>query len=608
MLAQQTIPEKKTVPLAAIAAPVAAVTAFAVFLLPLLFPPSHPAMAASFVAGFNNRIAALSATGISFLVCLILWRYRRDAAVFDTDRGRLPFRWFVISSAVCILFTLAFGGLVSKANVAYNDIRYFVEPIDQITRYHRSIYKDFAFLYGPLLLYFPVAVEALLRPFHVGIEESYIVALAAGQTIGLLILYYVVNALPMRRSLKVAIYLLYALQTLSPLLGLNYSYIRGAIPFALLVMLAGMSNIGYAALLAAAAEMLALAVSPEVGIAFAGGAGAYALVKAFAGRRRNWRWLAVAVTPAFGAALFIALAGHNYLDSLALFSRGALNLIVEPVPYILLFLFALVWLAPSAVASRLREHASAAPLMAAFYVAGLALVSPAFGRCDPLHVMFNGLGIYLLAMVAISGFSRARRIAWVGCFSAVMVFSLLVNYGVYWQPMGPALHWALFHSPRALQNAAIRIVGHPPHDESSSKLWGQYNIDIPALESYVGHAPVATPLIIPYGAKLELERSGHYVPDYDVYLISVCDAQSEEAKARRMERNQWALVPAGDFVLLETPWSSEKILGFGFDYPQRNAPYPDGMVIREDLVRNWKFTARIGAFNLYRNLYRRALN
>ena len=77
---------------------------------------------------------------------------------------------------------------------------------------------------------------------------------------------------------------------------------------------------------------------------------------------------------------------------LKLFARGIANFIVEPIPYILVFLFALVWLVPVTLARFFREGRQEAPLLAALYVFSVALLPVAFGRAEPGHVFSAVLG------------------------------------------------------------------------------------------------------------------------------------------------------------------------------------------------------------------------
>ena len=64
--------------------------------------------------------------------------------------------------------------------------------------------------------------------------------------------------------------------------------------------------------------------------------------------------------PSRRPAAFFLLAGDGYLRMLKLFARGIANFVVEPNPYILVFLFALVWLVPLTLARFFRGHARSA--------------------------------------------------------------------------------------------------------------------------------------------------------------------------------------------------------------------------------------------------------
>ena len=61
--------------------------------------------------------------------------------------------------------------------------------------------------------------------------------------------------------------------------------------------------------------------------------------------------------PMTATAAFLLLAGAGYLRMLKLFARGIANFVVEPTPYMLVFLFALVWLAPVMLARFFRMRA-----------------------------------------------------------------------------------------------------------------------------------------------------------------------------------------------------------------------------------------------------------
>jgi hypothetical protein len=569
---------------------VAIAAAGGVFVLPLLFPPAHLTMSAAYAAGFNNRVAAVAAAALSLTVFAMVWKSESRLATESYNSEPLSFWWFGAWAFASTVFTIALGALVHKSIIGTHvDLRYFIERMDLVATYHKRIYSDFSFLYGPLLLYLPLGVHWLLQPLHSPIVISYVVALALAQALGLLLLWWVVNALPIRQWLKAWIFALFAVQTLCPMLGMNYTFLRAAFPLAALVLITRLSSPWHSAMAAAIAETLALAISPELGIALAAGAAAYALIMTW---RARSAWIFTGIVPVAAAIAFLAAVDQSYLDSVKSLARGRLNLIVEPVPYILIFVAAVVWLAPTAVAERFHRTTDGSAMLASLYVASLALLPAAFGRCDPLHVAFNGLGIYLLSMIAASGMPRRLRWLWAGCVALALLWTVLVNYSLF--HMKPAFHWAFYRSPKVVQNAALKLHGGLP-----GKDWFPQRIDISRLESYVGHSPVATPVWLPFEVEQELKHTGHYLPDYETLLIGVADPQGEAVEVASMNRAEWALLPTGGFLAEESPENSKRSIGFGFNYPERRTGYILGSVIEHELATRWTVAGQIGPFTLY---------
>ena len=137
--------------------------------------------------------------------------------------------------AVSAAFTAALAYLLCRVNMASVDNRYFLEYMDDVSRYHQHIYVDFSFIYGPLLLYFPLFMHWLLRPFHIGIEGSYYVALVVANVLGLVLLWLTLEALPISRKVKSITLCLFTIMTMCPVMGINYTLIRFLTPFSTLL-------------------------------------------------------------------------------------------------------------------------------------------------------------------------------------------------------------------------------------------------------------------------------------------------------------------------------------------------------------------------------------
>lgn len=560
---------------------IAVLTALGVFLLPLLFPPVHPAFSASYSAGFNNRVATVAAALMCLATFALAWRVNGIAIPRPSQfAGRISQRSLTLALAACAVFTLGLGGILTRAAVAYNDNLYFLEYMDEVTRYHLRLYKDFNFLYGPVMIYFPVAIEHLLQPFHAGLQTSYYIALTLMQLLGLVLLWAILEALPLPGKAKTLTLYLFTLAVLCPLLGINYTLVRSLLPFGVLLLATRIEKPLQVAAIFFCGEILQLSISPEMGVSFAAGACFYALCRCLC---RRPAYLPALLAPPLAAVAFLAVTGKVYLNSISQFSSGCLNLIVEPLPYILFFLFAFIWLIPRMLGSMTRTGDAQALPMCSLFVLCLACLPPALGRCDPLHVLFNGAGGYVLAVVAICAYSDRVRETWFFGLFLVIVFTQLVNLSVFLGPILYATKIDLFEQGAATERSFPDFQG------------------VLRLEKLAGDARISTPFIVPYVVEEELKRSGAYQPDPLVFHIGLWDAASETARMARMDAMEWALIPRHVETLAETARSSELILGFGFPYPQRREPYHCGALLLDDLEEHWTVAAESSAWTLYRN-------
>lgn len=349
-------------------------TALLVFALPFAVPVhSLPTISAPFVAGFSNRAAILSAAAIG--VAVLVWSWRRPSppttasAPQAVDAHQLrPALIGVVVLATCLLFAIA-GSLVARSHLRYiADAGYFIEQMSSHAEFGRSLYTELEFAYGPLLFYPTVLLHRLL---HTGWLTAYLLILMLDASLGLVLLAYVLNALPIHGHDRRFGFILLAIGALNPLLGLNYTLLRFLAPFAILLFGTRSPSLTRTTLLFAAGEILLLGISPELGFAF--------LIATLASTGLNvWshgaRWLLLITAPVVGATVFLLLAGKPYLRMLNSFSHGALNLPVAPYPHILVFLFALVWLVPRALGVAFRQNPDESTRLLAFYALGLAFL------------------------------------------------------------------------------------------------------------------------------------------------------------------------------------------------------------------------------------------
>jgi hypothetical protein len=576
-------------------------TCFGVFVLPLLLPPAYiQGVSASNLAGFNNKVAALAAACLGTLVFFLGLKWPRVIGLRDVpwaqveglhgnEYGRLS-RGVV--SAVVLLWGSAiflFGLQIIRLGIRYlNDWGYFIDRAGMYEDFGRRLYTQIEFSYGPLLFYSPVIMRAALRPFHVSEAGSYLATLVVLSIVGLLLMVYVIDHLPMSRRWKTVIFLLFAIGMFIGNMGINYTPIRFVTPLALLVMVSQRERAWAAALWIFAGQALCLGLSPEIGFAFLVSSFAYALYLCFT---RGRAWGLAVVASLLSTTAFLLVAGGPYLRMVGMISRGVYGFPVEPLPYILLFLFAMVWLVPVRLAGFFRQRRPEAPMLAAFYVVSLALLPAAFGRADPGHVLWDGLAVFLLSAVAISSEREWEQIAWGGCLTITILWMCNINRRVNWFEIKPVLCSAALDCRAAVE-------GRKPMHVSDDR-----GFSLSQLQAIVGHDPVATPEEIPLSVERALRESGQYTPTFYNFSMSLLDAGAEERQIQDLNKSEWALIPAGKrYGYVERPEDLKFALGIQLPYRTRRPVYAVGLRLEQNLAENWRVRGRVGEYLVYEHM------
>jgi hypothetical protein len=583
-------------------------TCFGVFILPFLLPPPYLAgISAANVAGFNNKVASLAAAALGTFVFFAALRWPSSKQErSNSDFGKLP-RLLVLTTVVlcgCMVSLLSY--LLAISRLPYGDGGYFMRQISMHFDYGRKLYDQIEFTYGPLLFYAPGIVHALLSPLHVSANAAYYTTLVFAHLIGLLLVVYVLDRLPILRKWKIVFLLLCLLHTYPFGFGLNYTFFRFALPVAFLVLAARQTRVWPLAACLFAGQASSLSLSPELGLAFSAGSIAYAAyISFYLGRA----WLVAVVAPVAATAAFLLLAGAGYLRMLKLFARGIANFIVEPLPYILVFLFALIWLVPLMLARFFREARPEAPLLGSLYIFSVALLPVAFGRADPGHVFFSGFGIYLLSMVAISELRPGQQLAWVTCVVLVLTWTAFVDAQFYWPVLEGRIRFDTSHwEDNRLMGAAHAFMQKvsPAVDEHffsvDDRNYAEYEpFDLKSLQRIVGNDPVMLPLSVPMPVQEALKGSGQFVPTFYDCEWSVLDASAEDRRLKELNASRWALLPQNAKPRwTETPDSVAPYLGQRLPYRTKREPYVIGRRFEENLKANWRPYAAVGQYEVYR--------
>jgi hypothetical protein len=587
-------------------------TCFGVFVLPFLLPPPYLAgVSAANVAGFNNKVASLASAALGTFVGFAALRWPRvQRARSGGDFRRIP-RPLIIATAIfcgCMVAVLSYLIAISRQN--YGDGSYFIRQIGMHVDYGRKLYDQIELPYGPLLFYGPVMVKALLSPLHASTKAAYYTTLVLEHVVGLLLVAYVLDRLPILRKWKIIFLLLCLLHTYPFGFGLNYTFFRFILPIAFLVLAAGQTRPWRLGACLFAGQAASLSLSPELGLAFGASSVAYAAYYFLTAGRA---WLVAVLAPFMATAAFLLLAGAGYLRMLKLFARGIANFVVEPLPYILVFLFALIWLVPLMLARFFREARPEAPLLAALYVYSVALLPVAFGRDDPGHVLFSGIGIYLLSLVAISEMRPLQQVAWVTCVVLVLTWTAFVDDEFYWPMLRTRIHYDTSHwQDHGLMRAAHAFTQRlSPAAEKALFSTGPTDysdyqpFDLKSLQAIVGNDPVALPLNVPLPVEEALRSSGQFIPTFYDGEWSILDASAEDRQLEELNAARWALIPKGPIVRFsETQESVAPYLGhrlpYRSPYPMKREPYVIGKRFEKNLQANWQPYAEVGKYEVYR--------
>ena len=577
-----------------------------VFILPL-FIPLKPiqTLSASYLAGFNNSFATVAAAGLSVLVfAATLWFRRRGLPPgWSGDGPGQPLGGVFIAGVVLVsaaVLTVC-AWLVAASHMRYlGDAGYIIEQATVKRDTGRAIYSQLEFAYGPLLLLPEIWLSRIL---HCSMTAAYYATFVLESSLGLCMLAYVLNELPIRGSLRKAALVLLAIGAITPHLGLNYTFFRFVTPLAVLLFATRSRSLPRCILLLSLGELLAVLISPELGLAMAVGVGVFGLLRAWA---EGWRWLLAAVVPLAVLGTLLLTLGRPFLHMAATFSRGALSLPVGPYPHILIFVFALVWLVPFGLGrfARLRELSGSRLL--ALYAASLAFLPAALGRCDPLHVLFDGVGILVLSLIVVSGSSRRGRLAWLAAIAVLVFWNHYVNERLFALRNAEVLRQSLMpRLPTPLARDVVKVVGMRRKDVAdilAQKRSPDFYLDEAQLNRLVGDAPIATPLDIPPSVEDQLKRTHHYDPGYYAFWVDMMNPVTEQRSIRDLNACPWLLLPrlwSSDNP--HTPQLVAEFQGFRLPYRTRNSSgYVPGQLFAQNLRQRWILVQSFGPYALYK--------
>jgi hypothetical protein len=410
-----------------------------IFLAPWFVPREQVVCSASYTLGFNNVVASLAL--VALLAALFVQLLRRPAGA-ESGVGGIVAQ--MLSSqgagsrrsllAFCVMttliVTLLLGWYRIMPFIIFGEFASDVSRLDQMVLGLRP-YRDFQYNYGPAMLYPPYWLY-LLFGGKLSIDGAFCATLLVHWVAGLSLVYYAARTLCRGRWQATIVFVCISLAVFNFSMGVAYTPLRFMPPIASLLFLhrrfsqwvdGDATTLPKSTAVAMLLSLGSLSLSPEVGIATVAGITTFFATLIFTPFRR---FSVVALAPVFSLGIAVLVFSVKYADGVLSFGSGANNFPVFPSAYILFFVAAGSLILPRLGVIGVRERNQNGALAMALVVALGMMIPGAFGRCDPLHVLFNGLGILILFLaLAVQLPNRAAAALVVGAF--VLIHPIVGN-------------------------------------------------------------------------------------------------------------------------------------------------------------------------------------
>jgi hypothetical protein len=511
-----------------------AVTCAGIFLLPYWFPLHREDQSLSTLSGCNNSLAIAALLAGVVVLSAVAWRKKPDRW---TEANREPAGLMGVTPLVllCVIQTLITVGLLAATigRPPAGEAQYLLGRIYPLAS-GMIPYRDYEFLYGPLLLYLPYGISKL---FSAPLYPVYVLVFLGFELLGLYMLWRIIRAStagPRRQRLVFCVLAAGTLPNVS--LGLQYTFPRYLIAFAA-VLASVRFNRRYAdrpGLLCLVYISLCVAVfglSPELGLALIPALVAVLIAQAhFFGQRIAGPTLALVASLAC-LAMFVP---SGLLAGVLSFSRGSNSFPVVPAIFIVLYVFSVLRVGPGLVVALYRWRKDEGTILpyapdvtAGFLVLSLAMAPGALNRADGGHVFFYGIGFFLMMLIGV-GVSELGHRLFVALY--ILVFGALVPYtGYHVYRVSLKLPIRTSRIPEPAAGALRMLVGDTRWREwrevDRSESMGMDHLD----RELAG----AGPLCVPFGNSeimFLLARRGALQPDHFVGLDNVFTHEDVRSK------------------------------------------------------------------------------
>jgi hypothetical protein len=391
----------------------------AISFLPMLAPSSRTA-SDSYLFGYSNR------AGICLFLFLVaggvMWTKGNHLTFLPAEQPRsIPIGTLAFSLLV-VLFGCTVMYIFAGRYAGFGESYYVIDRAWLLAAGNVP-YRDFEFAYGPAFLYGPVLINSIVP---LGIANAYYLFWVGNVLLGVCLLFKAVNIVNYPSVEKERIFLLLFFGGVFAIIrmGTNYTFLRFACPLLFVLVIQNqfkkaVGRWGIGAILASVAfTAVLISISPETAVAFA-----FACIWICLFLREDTTFKrgakAAALLVAF-LALFWSAKSLHILDTLLADGGGAISFPIMMAPHILLYFFA-VFVCGYYLYWRIRDRLLNDNTIGLIGYA-VPAIAAALGRCDPSHVFWNGLAVFLASMFYLSTYKRV----WALYAIAFLVFVVLL--------------------------------------------------------------------------------------------------------------------------------------------------------------------------------------
>lgn len=395
--------------------------------------------------------------------------------------------------------------------------------------YDLRLYKDIWWPYGPTLYYIPKWFMATSSWFGVSIEVGYVVSHIVLLCAGVWGMFFLIDQLRIKVVYRCILFVILAIAAHIWTMGASHTIARHVFPYILLVAIHRATlgaegsgrpvAIGRLCGLSILGSLATMSISPEVGLSLIVGLLAYFGQRVLLGGRK-WIFPLGSCLISLPIWLFLFPGCFSFAGS---FSSGAGCNPVVPAAHILFYLGSLFLILPLMLRAVLffPRHESA-PLLAAWAAMVLVTIPPSLSRCDSTHVVWNGIGLFIIAFAVVVR-------CWPKALPAYAVLMLII--------LGIAQHFGnALALPGCLQYVRSTLAGKriEPNSEPSPLI---KLLDLDEFSS------IAAPFGLDGATRSYLFSTHRYVPQYHLDLSCIVSEADVRRVAEDLRRASVVLVP-----------------------------------------------------------------